>query len=267
MGCCARTARVRNTEPDRSRRDVPNAAAAHRSPLLELQQTAGNRATSALIQTKLMVGAAHDEHEQHADRVAAQVASGGPAAPTAGAVRAAEATPAPPEVESGIRAARGGGRQLPGSLREHMETSLGSDFRDVRIHTGASASSLNQQLQARAFTTGRDIFLRNGHDDLASGAGRELIAHELTHVVQQGAAAGNQTIRRKCLECNKSKGHAPTCSKYKAPTPKPKPNKTSKMSWDEAQKKKSGQGKWKHHKRPEYADDNRAAWNARMNTN
>jgi hypothetical protein len=57
----------------------------------------------------------------------------------------------------------------------------------VRVHTSAAADGLNRSLNARAFTTGRDIYFRQGHYNPGSSGGRELLAHELTHVVQQNA--------------------------------------------------------------------------------
>jgi hypothetical protein len=67
-----------------------------------------------------------------------------------------------------------------------MGTRLGYDFREVRIHDGPEASDLNRLLAARAFTIGSDIFFGQGAYDPDSPPGRELIAHELIHVVQQG---------------------------------------------------------------------------------
>lgn len=90
-----------------------------------------------------------------------------------------------PELETAIRRARSGGQPLEGALREPMGTSLGWDFSEVRIHTGPDADRLNRRLGARAFTVGSDIFFRRGAYDPASSGGRELIAHELAHVVQQ----------------------------------------------------------------------------------
>jgi hypothetical protein len=91
----------------------------------------------------------------------------------------------PPEVEAGIRRARGGGQPLEGALQEQMSASLGHDFSGVRVHTDAEADALNQQLTAKAFTTGRDLFFRRGAYEPGSRRGRDLIAHELSHVVQQ----------------------------------------------------------------------------------
>ena len=70
---------------------------------------------------------------------------------------------------------------------------MGSDFSSVRIHTGQESDSLNRSLSARAFTTGSDIFFRSGEYNPGSTQGQQLLAHELTHVVQQGAA----TVRTK----------------------------------------------------------------------
>lgn len=91
-----------------------------------------------------------------------------------------------PEVESGIQTARGGGQALDGQVRSRMEPVFNADFSNVRVHTGGKADGLNRALSARAFTTGQDIFFKEGEYNPASSTGQELLAHELTHVVQQG---------------------------------------------------------------------------------
>lgn len=88
-------------------------------------------------------------------------------------------------IESSIEGARSGGSALDEGLRGSMEPAFGADFSGVRVHTDAKADSLNRSLQARAFTTGQDIFFRSGEYNPGSGGGKELVAHELTHVVQQ----------------------------------------------------------------------------------
>jgi len=100
-------------------------------------------------------------------------------------------------LQQGIAAQRGAGRSLDAALRQEMEQGIGADFSGVRIHTGAPAAQLNAMLQARAFTHGQDVFFNAGQFDPHSSAGRHLIAHELTHVVQQ---SGNQAppIQRSC---------------------------------------------------------------------
>jgi hypothetical protein len=93
-----------------------------------------------------------------------------------------------PEVEGAIRGARGGGQALDPSTRGAMEAAFGADFGGVRLHTGAQADTLSRALGARAFTTGSDVFFREGELAPGTAAGRELLAHELTHVVQQGGS-------------------------------------------------------------------------------
>lgn len=105
-------------------------------------------------------------------------------------------TPVEPEVESAIGAARGGGAPMDGGVRGAMEGAFGVDFGGVRIHTGAQSDALNQAVQARAFTTGQDIFFRQGEYDPGSQGGKELLAHELTHVVQQNGPALARKDRR-----------------------------------------------------------------------
>ena len=93
-----------------------------------------------------------------------------------------------PEVEDSIQKARGQGQQLPGKLRSSMEGAFGADFSSVKVHTGTESDALNESVSARAFTTGQDIFFGQGEYNPGSSAGREVLAHELTHVVQQTGA-------------------------------------------------------------------------------
>jgi hypothetical protein len=97
-----------------------------------------------------------------------------------------------PGVERTIQQERGGGQSLDTGVRRQMESSFGADFSGVRVHTDRQSDSLNRSLSARAFTTGQDIFFRQGAYQPGSSTGRELLAHELTHVVQQG---GSQVSR------------------------------------------------------------------------
>ena len=93
----------------------------------------------------------------------------------------------PPDVESAIQGALGGGRPLGRALREEMSARSSHDLGAVRIHTGGDADELNRRLGARAFTIGSDIFVARGAYDLHTRAGRELLAHELMHVAQQNS--------------------------------------------------------------------------------
>jgi hypothetical protein len=89
------------------------------------------------------------------------------------------------EVMGAIESRRGGGQQLEAGVRRQAEAAFGYDFRDVRVHTDSEADGLARGLQAKAFTTGKDVFFRSKDFDPHSAAGQELIGHELTHVVQQ----------------------------------------------------------------------------------
>ncbi|MEH1828104.1 MAG: DUF4157 domain-containing protein [Nostoc sp.] len=89
------------------------------------------------------------------------------------------------DLETSIQQERGGGQPLSDDIRQPMEQSFGTDFSGVKIHTDSRSDQLNQSIQARAFTTGQDIFFRQGEYAPESYGGKELLAHELTHVVQQ----------------------------------------------------------------------------------
>lgn len=74
---------------------------------------------------------------------------------------------------------------------------MGVDFSRVKVHTDAKSDQLNRSIQAKAFTTGQDVFFRHGAYDPSSRGGQELIAHELTHVVQQGSASHITQVQSK----------------------------------------------------------------------
>lgn len=98
-------------------------------------------------------------------------------------------------VERSIQSARGGGQPLHDGVRSSMESAFGADFSGVNVHTGPQADALNRSLNAKAFTTGSDIFFGKGQYNPGSSGGQELIAHELTHTVQQGAAGVRRQFR------------------------------------------------------------------------
>jgi hypothetical protein len=100
-----------------------------------------------------------------------------------------------PGVERSIEGTRSSGQRLPDQLRARMEPAFGADFSGVRVHADGESDRLNRSLGARAFTTGRDVFFRQGDYNPNSRMGQELIAHELTHVVQQGGGStGNRGL-------------------------------------------------------------------------
>ncbi|NER38955.1 MAG: DUF4157 domain-containing protein [Oscillatoria sp. SIO1A7] len=161
------------------------------------------------IQAKLTLGAVGDKYEQEADRVAAEVASrlnrsSSEVSPESqGRPRLAppvqtKTTPSPiqtgeggaisSELEGSIKQAKGSGSPLPKPLRSKMEEAFGgADFGEVKVHTGAEGDRLNRSIQARAFTTGQDIFFRQGEYRPEGKESQALIAHELVHVQQQNA--------------------------------------------------------------------------------
>ncbi len=230
-------------------------AAIHPTPASEiagLQRLLGNQGLQRLlaqrkIQAKLTVGAADDQYEQEADRVAHDVMS---AAPTTESVQRegleeeelqmkradiqredieeeelqmkradiqredveeeeimmkradiqrsgdlSGSFDVDGDVENQINSSKGGGQALPSQAQGFFESSFGQDFGDVRVHANSNADALNRSIGARAFTNGSDIFMRSNEYSPDSSQGRELLAHELTHVVQQTGGKPVQTKR------------------------------------------------------------------------
>jgi hypothetical protein len=151
----------------------------------------------AILQTKLQVNTPGDTYEQEADRVAEQVMRmPEPQLQRTGADSGSREVAAPPIVHEVIHSAS---RPLDPSTREFMEPRFGYDFSGVRIHTDARAAELAGAIQARAFAVGQEIVFGAGEFAPETNHGRQLMAHELTHVVQQerGAAQSSPgTIRR-----------------------------------------------------------------------
>jgi hypothetical protein len=93
-------------------------------------------------------------------------------------------TQASGDVESRLHGSKGGGSPLAPEVRAFMEPRFGTDFSGVRVHTGSDAVQMSKNLGAQAFTHGSDVYFGEGK----APGNNELTAHELTHVVQQGAA-------------------------------------------------------------------------------
>jgi uncharacterized protein DUF4157 len=91
-----------------------------------------------------------------------------------------------PDVESTIARTRGGGSALDTSTASKVGSHLGDDLSDVRVHTDDTADVLASSVSARAFTTGSDIYFAKG--EYSPGSNDQLLAHELSHVVQQRGA-------------------------------------------------------------------------------
>lgn len=92
---------------------------------------------------------------------------------------------ASPAVTKGIETTRGG-KSIDGSTKSFMESRFGNDFSGVRIHTGDYAAQMSRELNAQAFTVGSDIYFNSGKYAPELSTGKHLLAHELTHTIQQG---------------------------------------------------------------------------------
>lgn len=93
-------------------------------------------------------------------------------------------------VESGIKASKGQGGKMDYKIEAEMEKGFGTDFSDVNIHTDAKAQRMSHELGAQAFTTGNDIYFNEGKYNPDTQEGKHLLAHELTHTIQQ--TGGNE---------------------------------------------------------------------------
>ena len=195
-------------------------------PVFTLQRAVGNRTVGRLLQAKLVVNQQGDEYEREADRVA-ELVMRMPAGPVVGMLRggrgiqrtcagcasgrhlctecadeAAEAEfvqrmaapnsagQAPATPDGQLTALHGGGQPLSPGGRSFFEPRFGYDFSRVRVHTGPEASRSTRALNALAYTHGRHVVFANGRYAPGTHEGRRLLAHELTHVVQQ--AGGNR---------------------------------------------------------------------------
>ncbi|MFP4101711.1 eCIS core domain-containing protein [Coleofasciculus sp.] len=95
---------------------------------------------------------------------------------------------AAPNLEQEIQQKRGRGQPISNKIRQPMEQAFGADFSQVQVHTDSKSNKLNESIQAKAFTTGTDIFFKQGEYQPDNQPGQELLAHELTHVVQQNGS-------------------------------------------------------------------------------
>lgn len=146
-----------------------------------------------VIQTKLAISTPGDQYEVEADRVAEQVMrmpepQGEIHSSPRHLQRACAGcnSGATPEHFSEAKALSGGGHPLSASARSYFEPRFGYDFSNVRLHTDNAAMESARQVKALAYTIGRDIVLGAGQTSSETAAGRRLLAHELTHVIQQG---------------------------------------------------------------------------------
>lgn len=123
--------------------------------------------------------------------------------------------PATTEVQSHIQSLRTGGQPLPGTSRAFFESRLHYDFGQVRTHTGPQADQAARAVNARAFTIGRDVVFGSGQYAPETNEGQRLLAHELTHVVQQTppSSPASSTIQRQAASTAPTAGATPNRNK------------------------------------------------------
>ncbi|MDJ0592861.1 MAG: DUF4157 domain-containing protein [Pleurocapsa sp. MO_226.B13] len=102
-------------------------------------------------------------------------------------------------LEARIQSRRGTGKPLSKSTRAFMEPRFGHDFSGVRVHTDSHAASTAGELNAQAFTTGQDVFFGSGHYEPHTTKGKSLLAHELTHTIQQQPRTARMPVQRRDL--------------------------------------------------------------------
>jgi hypothetical protein len=171
------------------------------NPWHALHQTVGNQGMQRLlrtgvIQAKLRVGEPNDAYEQEADRMADRVMrTAGPGVQLSCACggECPRCAAAPPIVYDALRSP---GQALDPATRDFMEARFGRDLRQVRVHTGPSAAESARRIEAAAYTTGHHVVFDSGRYAPHTTEGRRLLAHELTHVVQQSGGAAQGTIQR-----------------------------------------------------------------------
>ncbi|MGS2764504.1 eCIS core domain-containing protein [Sinomicrobium sp. M5D2P9] len=114
-----------------------------------------------------------------------------------------------PSLKSDLNHSKGGGSPLSNSIKNEMESGFGADFSEVSIHNDSKAVQMNKELGSQAFTNGNDIYFNEGKYNPDTHTGKHLLAHELTHTVQQGAAHTSNTVQ-KSEEPNNPTVGAPT---------------------------------------------------------
>lgn len=169
----------------------------------------GTASDNGAVQTKLTVGSADSSAEKEADSVADQVVEGIKNDSVASLVNRKEEVNRKvlqrkssdasggelnSKTQERIENARSGGSALEPGVQQQMENHMGADFSNVRIHTNAESDSLNREMSAKAFTTGSDVFFAGGQYNPGSSEGQHLIAHELTHVVQQNSGIQRASV-------------------------------------------------------------------------
>jgi outer membrane protein OmpA-like peptidoglycan-associated protein len=241
----------------------PEDAARRAQILIKMQQTYGNRYVQKMLQAKIKVGQLGDRYEQEANRVAKQVMrmpellvqkqpeeeeeeeetiqtkpedyarlqrqaeeEEEEEEPIQTKENSSSTAEVKPGIESSINSLKGGGQPLPRSVRNYFEPRFGYDFSGVRVHTDRKASETAKSINAKAFTKGKNIVFGGGQYSPETSGGKSLLAHELTHVIQQNIIAleKQKGLQRKINEGReeaRSGRFTPRLSLFPSDIPKP----------------------------------------------
>ncbi len=198
------------------------ASRGHFNPIMDLQQTLGNQTVQQLfkagkIQTALKIGQSNDVYEQEADRVAdqvmrmptpavqkmcAQCASGGPLCPKCAEEKKLDIqrkseslASSDSSVPDNYVSSMGPGQPLDKATRDYFEPRFETDFSHIRIHTGSKAEKSASAINAHAYTLGNSVVFGRGQYQPQTIQGKRLLAHELTHTMQQNGKVGRRVQR------------------------------------------------------------------------
>jgi hypothetical protein len=189
------------------------AAVATPTPARALQNRVGNRAVQAVVAPSIQTAAIAarvskptDAAEMEAEAIARHVARMSQSAPAASTPRQTSKSEsivqreaaAPPSTAAADVSVTGGSPLSP-AVRNFMEPRFGANFQHVRVHTGADAAHQSAQLGANAFTYGNNVVFGKDKFQPQTAKGKELIAHELTHTIQQGAASQKNVVHRSAI--------------------------------------------------------------------
>ncbi len=194
-------------------------------------------APTPIVQKKLAIGASNDAYEVEADHVADQVVNmsdtqvqtkpqtgsliqrkcaaceqeeklqmkplGDTITPLVqkSSMSSGNESTASEAITNQINSSKGGGKGMGASTQSYMESRFGTDFSGVKIHTDSKAVQLSRDLNAQAFTVGNDIYFNEGKYNPDSNSGKHLLAHELTHTIQQ------KGIQKKSIQREIHSGH------------------------------------------------------------
>ena len=143
------------------------------------------------LQTKAFAASGNDgdevEHSPHGS-------SSDTAAPSLQMKGEGNSSSVPAGLESTLNQSKGGGKPMERETQSEMEGAFGADFSNVRIHTGSDSVKMNKGLRSQAFAHGNNVYFNEGRYQPHTRGGKELLAHELTHTIQQGSAVMTKSL-------------------------------------------------------------------------